>query len=209
MKQLTSRQKEILDYIDSFYSSHGFSPTYREIMKAFKLSSLGSVFKHIKSLEAKGFIKKGEQKWRAALPVEHGPKQEENETAPATSIAKTITIIGSISKGAKIELFAQVDTLIFPAFLLPTDHACYAFIAKDDTFADQAIKQGDVVAVCLKTSAKNGDVMLATTKKDEAFIGRYFKEKKIVRLDTLSFEEDDIRLRGTLIAVLRTYTIST
>ena len=203
MKQPTRRQKEILDYINSFYSSHGFSPTYREIMKEFGLSSLGSVFKHIKSLEAKGFIQKGEQKWRACLPVEHSQKKEKNEEPQG----KSVTIIGSLSKGEKIELFSKVDTLIFPAFLLNTDHACYAFIAKDDTFADQAIKQGDVIAVCLKTTAKNGDVMLATTKKDEAFIGRYFKEKKSVRLDELSFEDDDIRLRGTLIAVLRSYTV--
>ncbi len=54
---LTDRQTEILDFIGSFFSSHSFPPSLREIGGYFHIAP-SSVFDHLKALEKKGFIRR-------------------------------------------------------------------------------------------------------------------------------------------------------
>ena len=53
---LTKRQKEILDFIREFTIAKGFSPTHKEICEQFGYSSYGTVHKHLKLLEGKGYL---------------------------------------------------------------------------------------------------------------------------------------------------------
>src|ERR1700747_3466910 len=55
---LTQRQKEVLDYLVSFQNKHGYSPSFEEIGKGLKLTSLATVHKHITTLEKKGFLRR-------------------------------------------------------------------------------------------------------------------------------------------------------
>jgi SOS-response transcriptional repressor LexA len=55
MKEITARQKEILDFIIFFYKKNGFMPAVREISSNFGISSKGA-FDHLIALEKKGFI---------------------------------------------------------------------------------------------------------------------------------------------------------
>src|SRR6266481_4121340 len=56
---LTKRQKEVLDYLVAFETKHGYAPSFEEIGKGLKLTSLATVHKHITTLEKKGFIRGG------------------------------------------------------------------------------------------------------------------------------------------------------
>ncbi len=56
---LTKRQKEVLDFLVSFETKHGYAPSFEEIGKGMKLTSLATVHKHITTLEKKGFIRRG------------------------------------------------------------------------------------------------------------------------------------------------------
>ena len=56
--KLTKKQTVIVDFIQEFTSTHGVSPTYREIMTALGLSSVSAVAEHIDNLCAKGALKK-------------------------------------------------------------------------------------------------------------------------------------------------------
>src|SRR6201987_1000340 len=55
---LTKRQKEVLDYLVVFVNKHGYSPSFEEIAKSLRLTSLATVHKHITTLEKKGFIRR-------------------------------------------------------------------------------------------------------------------------------------------------------
>ena len=50
---LTKRQKEVLDYLVAFETKHGYAPSFEEIGKGLKLTSLATVHKHITTLEKK------------------------------------------------------------------------------------------------------------------------------------------------------------
>ena len=56
--KLTKKQTVLLNYISDFTDTHGFSPSYREIMTGLGLSSVSAVAEHINNLIAKGAIKK-------------------------------------------------------------------------------------------------------------------------------------------------------
>lgn len=57
-KRPTARQLEVLRFVYSYTSDHGFPPSLREIGKAFGFKSTNSVSDHLKYLERKGFIRR-------------------------------------------------------------------------------------------------------------------------------------------------------
>lgn len=54
---LTKCQRRILGIVGAFIEEHGHSPSYEEIGRQAKLSSLATVGKHIKALTEKGYIR--------------------------------------------------------------------------------------------------------------------------------------------------------
>ena len=64
MDSLTSRQKEILTFIQSYIKKKSYPPSVREIGEALGLSSSSTVHAHLIKLEKKGFIKKDPTKPR-------------------------------------------------------------------------------------------------------------------------------------------------
>ena len=55
---LTKRQKQLVDYLESYLREHGYAPTLEEIGEHFQLTSLATVHKHLTNLEAKGIIRR-------------------------------------------------------------------------------------------------------------------------------------------------------
>ena len=55
MKQLTKRQRKVLDFIKAFIETRGYPPTYKEIGKHFSMSAFRARY-HLERIEKKGFI---------------------------------------------------------------------------------------------------------------------------------------------------------
>src|SRR5438132_11726352 len=66
---LTSRQREILDFISSSIVERGYPPTLREIGLHFSIRSTNGVNDHLKALEKKGHLRREDLKSRAMRPV--------------------------------------------------------------------------------------------------------------------------------------------
>ena len=64
---LTTREREILDYIIQFKNTNGFSPTISEISQNFFYPSRTFVRSVIYKLDCKGFIRYDEQKRRSIV----------------------------------------------------------------------------------------------------------------------------------------------
>ena len=60
----TKKQKLMLEYIDGFIKTAGYSPTYREIMYALDYKSVSTVAKHIDNLIARGLLIKRDNEAR-------------------------------------------------------------------------------------------------------------------------------------------------
>ena len=103
---LTKRQKEILDFIRSYRTDHGISPTQREIRERFDLSSFGTVQKHLKRLEEKGALSRDWNRSRGISPREEPPA------------SRGIPLLGLVAAGRPIEPFPQEESIEVPATLL-------------------------------------------------------------------------------------------
>ncbi|PFL21644.1 LexA repressor [Bacillus cereus] len=64
MQPLTSRQAQILTFIQERVIENGYPPTVREICKATGLASSSTVHLHLLHLEEKGYIKRDPSKPR-------------------------------------------------------------------------------------------------------------------------------------------------
>ena len=61
----SKRQRELLNFVDSFIQGHGYGPSYREIMKALGYKSVSTVAVHIDGLMAKGYLRKRDRSARS------------------------------------------------------------------------------------------------------------------------------------------------
>src|SRR2546422_7657176 len=69
MDELTDRQREILNLIVKESETRGFPPTIREIGEEMEIRSTNGVNDHLKALERKGYLNRGEQQSRSLVPT--------------------------------------------------------------------------------------------------------------------------------------------
>src|SRR5215813_8012472 len=97
---LSQRQKEILDFVNTFVDEHGYPPTVREIGQAVGLTSPSTVHAHLARLESAGLIRRDPTKPRA-LEVIEGGRSRERQTATATAPTRSnvLPLFGDVAAG--------------------------------------------------------------------------------------------------------------
>lgn len=70
----SKKQKEVLDYIDTFITDNGFGPSYRDIMRALGFKSVSTVATHVDGLIAKGYLLKRDNSARSLQVVARTPE---------------------------------------------------------------------------------------------------------------------------------------
>ena len=61
----TKKQRELLNYIEEFINEHGYSPSYREIMKGLNYNSVATVALHVNNLMKRGHLRKRDHSARS------------------------------------------------------------------------------------------------------------------------------------------------
>lgn len=61
----SKKQRELLGFIETFISGHGYGPSYREVMRALNYKSVSTVAVHINGLIAKGHLIKRDRSARS------------------------------------------------------------------------------------------------------------------------------------------------
>ncbi len=54
----TKKQRELLNFIETFVAEHGYGPSYREIMAGCSYRSVATVAVHVNNLVAQGQLRK-------------------------------------------------------------------------------------------------------------------------------------------------------
>ena len=195
---LTKRQKEILDFIRSYRLEHGISPTQREIRETFKLSSFGTVQKHLKRLEEKGALAR---EWNRSRGI--APKEE-------TAGGRGVPLLGLVAAGRPIEPFPQEESIEVPSSLLGKgDH--FVLRVRGESMIDDGILDGDFVVVSRREKAESGQTVVALVR-GEATLKRYYAEGPRVRLQPanaamkpLTFDARDVTIQGVVTGLIRDY----
>lgn len=79
-ERLTKKQRELFDYLDAFIKSHGYAPSYREIMHALGYKSVSTVSTHLQGLIAHGYVKKSQDEARS-LEIIPAPSEADTHHA--------------------------------------------------------------------------------------------------------------------------------
>jgi repressor LexA len=61
----TKKQRELLEFIETFIAEHGYSPSYREIMVGLNYTSVATVALHVNSLIKRGHLLRRDGKARS------------------------------------------------------------------------------------------------------------------------------------------------
>ena len=177
MKELTKKQKQILDFIKTYMVSHGYPPTIREIGTAVGSSSPATIHAHLANLEEKGYIKKQNSKNRALELL------VENEFEPKNENVVDVPLLGKITAGSPIEAIENPNEFFsLPAFLIPKNKEVFTLNVSGCSMINAGIFDGDIVIVEKRNTARNGEIVVAMTDENEVTLKRFYKENGHFRL---------------------------
>jgi len=200
-KELSPRQRQILQYIVQHTDAHGYPPTVREIGEAVGLSSSSTVHAHLKALEQLGLICRDAVLTRAIRVVTGGAE-------PAKpNLVVSLPLVGRVAAGAPILAFEEVeDTFPVPRDFLAGGEG-FMLRVKGDSMIEDGIHSGDYVIVRRQNVAENGDTIVAMLE-DEATVKRFYAEKGKVRLQPANASMqpmifDSVDIVGKVVGLIR------
>jgi repressor LexA len=176
--QLTDRQEEILNFINSYREINGFPPTIREIAKQFGMSSTFGVKKHLDALVKKGYLQISSFASRGISTLHNSeiPVLEKNE------LFSKIPIIGRVAAGSPILAEQNIEgSLVIDPSFIKRNEDCFALKVKGDSMIKAGIFEGDYVIVVPASEAKNGDIVVALID-DEATVKTFENRNGQIRL---------------------------
>jgi len=170
MKDLTQKQKQILEFITNFVKEKNYPPSIREIADHFQITPKGA-YDHLKAIEKKGFIKTEKNRSRAIELVK-------TNTDVDFDMIK-IPLVGRVAAGAPILAEENIEEyLTFPRSMIPanSERDIFALRVTGDSMIDAKINDGDIAIIKKTSTAENGDIVVALID-DEATLKYFYKEK--------------------------------
>lgn len=195
---LTKRQREIFEYIESFLDRTGYPPTVREIGKAMGLHSPSTVHAHLAKLEKAGILRRDPSKPRAIEVLVDRAKR---------MVRPGVPLVGQVAAGVPILADENIEDILEIPSMIGAESGDYALRVRGDSMRDAGILEGDVVIVRPSEDAANGEIVVALLG-DEATVKRFFREADAVRLEPENPDYEPIVTReveviGRVIGVFR------
>ena len=192
-RSLSKRQQKILDFIIEQIRAHGYGPTVREIVQHVGDKSPTSVHRHLRTLEARGYILREPNKSRSIRLAEG---------------LRGLPLVGLIAAGSPIQAIEDVQRLDFCDGFDPNRH--FVLKVSGDSMVDDNINDGDLIVVRSQSTCRDGDTVVALIDGDSATLKRFHRDNGRVRLqpaneqhDPIIIEEDRLQIQGVAVSVIR------
>lgn len=228
---LTRKQHELIRFIQERLESTGVSPSFEEMKDALDLKSKSGVHRLISALEERGFIRRLPNRARALEVL----KQPENVATKAATRASAVAssslaplakpaapgapandvieipLHGRIAAGVPIEALEGQSMLPVPAALLGSGEH-YALEVSGDSMIEAGILDGDFALIRRTDTARDGEIVVALVRGEEATLKYLRREGGMVRLDPANSAYDpqfyapgEVQVQGKLAGLLRRY----
>jgi repressor LexA len=207
MEDLSTKQRQMLEFISSHMNQHERPPTNREIGQAMGIGSTGHVDYHLSILAKKGYVEREANTSRGLRLTATG------EPNPRRRVYH-VPVQGLIAAGAPIEAISDPNDAIELSDDFGAQDA-YALRVRGKSMIEDLIDDGDLVVVKPTQSATNGDLVVAlltngASEHGEATLKRYYKERDKIRLQPanqamkpISVRPEDVQVQGKVIALIR------
>jgi repressor LexA len=210
MKELSAKQRRILEFIGEFINEHDYPPSIRQIQEACDISSTSVVDYNLRILERSGYMRRDREVSRAIELLEPGGRRPRVVPVP---------IIGTIAAGQPIpvpnadtwQTFDPDETLEVPPDMVSGGENVYALRVKGNSMIDALVNDGDIVIMEPAPAARNGDLVAAWLKREqEATLKHLYREGTRVRLQPANgamqpiyTEADNVEVQGRVIGAIR------
>ena len=196
---LTEKQKRVYQFLETYFRKNNQAPSYEEIRKALGFKSLNSVYKHLKQLENKGYLKSS---W--------GNKKRALELLPLRAKAVKIPFLGYVAAGIPIEPIEVPESIDVPESLLSGGNN-FALRVTGDSMVDEGIRDGDILIINKQPVAENGQTVVvlvqgeATVKKFYARNGHIELIPANEKMPPLVCKPEEVEIVGIVIGLIRSY----
>jgi repressor LexA len=231
---LTTKQHELLVFIDAHLRETGCSPSFEEMKDALDLRSKSGIHRLLTALEERGFLRRHKHRARALevlrLPDDVVPQLREAPRfapnviqgnfaprLPAVRAANeagavSLPLYGKIAAGLPIEaLRDEAQEIEVPLAMLGSGEH-FALQVEGDSMIEAGILDGDIVIIRRGETADNGQIIVALVDGAEVTLKRLRRKGNSIalepanaRYETKIFPAERVRLQGRLVALLRQY----
>ena len=198
---VTRRQKEVVDFLESFVARNGYSPSFEEIARGMGLKSLATVHKHVTNLEKKGLLDRVHNRSRSIDVLPPGARTRSSDRVP---------LAGRIAAGVPVEALETSESISLHDVVGNRD--VFALEVRGDSMRDEHIISGDYVLVERARTARQGEIVVALVHGAETTLKRFYAEGSVVRLQPANLEMEpiyvkasDVAIQGRVLGVLRKY----
>ncbi len=199
MRQLTPRQKEILELIQSFIDEFGMPPTRAEIARELGFRSANAAEEHLRALQKKGVLE--------LVPGASRGIQLKDSLRDQLGLP----LVGRVAAGSPILAEEHIEThyRVDPALFDPKPH--YLLRVHGMSMKNAGILDGDLVAVHRTPEVRSRQIVVARVE-DEVTVKRYRQDGSMVWLlpENEDFEpiqvdlaEQTMVIEGVVVGVIR------
>ena len=205
MRELTARQREVLNFVRTFCEREGVPPTVREIGARFRVTPRAA-FDHLAALERKGMLERRTTAGRASRSLVPSGRSSFGGTV-------AVPILGRIAAGHPLLAAENREgTLPIAAAALPgRGEDVFALRVRGESMIGAHIVEGDLVLVRRQDSAQVGDIVVVLVD-DEATVKRFGRDGERIVLKPehptmapilVDPREQSVRILGKVVGLVR------
>jgi repressor LexA len=205
-KQITARQREILEFIESQMRDRGYPPSVREIGEAVGLTSPSTVHSHLNTLTRLGYLRRDPTKPRAIEVRWDSNSGAVMERRPV----RHVPLVGDVAAGTDVLAQENVEELLPVPADFTGEGDLFMLRVRGDSMIELGILDGDFVIAVQQGTAAKGDVVVAGIPGGEATVKTYRPEGDRVVLvpanssmAPIELPADDVTIYGRVVTVMR------
>jgi repressor LexA len=196
---LTRRQQDVLALLRQRADAQDRPPTLEELCALLGVRSRGSLHKHVRALVDAGLVE----------PM--GGRHRGIRVVPEAARDNSLPLLGKIAAGRPIEAIPQPEQIDVPA-RLRTDKPCYVLQVQGDSMCEAGILDGDYVVIEQRDQARNGEIVVALIRGEEATLKRILQQPGRVILypensamPAMEYRPEEVQIQGVLVGQMRAY----
>lgn len=210
MKELSSKQDQILDFLRTFIEDKDYPPSIRDIQEGCSISSTSVVDYNLRKLEEKGMIRRDRE-------VSRGIEVLGSKGGRRARIIE-IPVIGAIAAGQPIPVpsserwsYDAEDTVAVTEDMVRGKTNVFALRVKGKSMIEDLIDDGDIVFLEPARVANDGEKVAVWLKdRGEVTLKRIYHEGNRVRLQPANSSmqpiytsPDNVEIQGRFISSIR------
>ena len=209
MKELTERQRDVLNLIIDRINRFGLPPTLDELTEALGLSSKFGVVRHLSALAKKGFIARSSK--ARDIRILRSPDYESLSAGGyfPSGEEMQLPLIGTVTAGSPILTEQNIErNITVPRYLVRNSQPCFVLRVQGYSMIRAGILDGDMLIIHSTKLAKNGDIVVA-------LVGNEVTVKRLVTTGSQSYlkaenpqyediyPQEDWSIQGKVLALIR------